>query len=152
MEERTSGCSAHPNRFQPSRVAALGMFSSLACLACFLPLSSGLKTPFYSVQLIKTGTQAAGIKATNISPASARVQQVKPLDNRDGISHMNWISPRNSAWLTREQGQELGVLFPPTLLLTLDLGSVITAPDADSAWGIWGWPSSRKENYFVISL
>lgn len=96
----------------------------LALLASYP--SSGFKALLYSAQLIKRGTQIAGIKATNISPATARVQQVKPLDNRDGISQMNWITPRNSAWLTGEQGQELGVLLPPTLLLTLDLGSVIT--------------------------
>lgn len=84
----------------------------LALLASYP--SSGFKTPLDSAQLIKRGIQAAGIKATSISPATARVQQVKPLDNRDGISHMNWISPRNSAWLTGEQGQELGVLLPPT--------------------------------------
>lgn len=108
----------------------------LALLASYP--SSGFKALLYSAQLIKRGTQIAGIKATNISPATARVQQVKPLDNRDGISQMNWITPRNSAWLTGEQGQELGVLLPPTLLLTLDLGSVITVPGADSDWGNGG--------------
>lgn len=54
------------------------------------------------------------------------------------------LHPDIQLWLTGEQGQELGVLLPATLLLTLALGSVIAVPGADGDWGIWGCPSSRK--------
>lgn len=54
------------------------------------------------------------------------------------------LHPDIQLWLTGEQGQELGVLLPPALLLTLHLGSVIAVPGADGGWGIWGCPSSGK--------
>lgn len=108
---------------------------------CFLPWlsffasypSSGFKTPLYSAQLERNSIQAVGIKTTTIQPFQCTCPTGKPLNNRDGISQMNWITPRYSA--LAHQGAGTGAGGPPPSHPPAHPAPGVCDPGADSDWG-----------------
>lgn len=134
------------------RSGSLGNVFYLALL-CLLPtLVLDFKPLFTWPSLKRRVSKLLELKQPTSSPACARVQQVKPLDNRDGISQMNWITSRYSALAHQGAGTGAGGPPPSHPPAHPGPGSVITVPGADRDWGIWGCPSSRKQNYSVNSL